>query len=134
MAAGGYVTRAPPGRPRWRGARDEDCGGSMKVLVVGGGGREHALCWTLAASPLCHKLYCAPGNAGIAEDAECVAITAEDIDGLVAFVQKEAIDYVVVGPEGPLVLGLVRSEEHTSELQSLMRNSSAVFCLKKTKK
>src|SRR3546814_14611214 len=79
----------------------------MKVLVVGGGGREHALCWTLAASPLCHKLYCAPGNAGIAEDAECVAIAAEDIDGLVAFVQKEAIDYVVVGPEGPLVLGLV---------------------------
>ena len=79
----------------------------MKLLVVGGGGREHALCWTLAASPLCHKLYCAPGNAGIAEEAECVAIAAEDIDGLVAFVQKEAVDYVVVGPEGPLVLGLV---------------------------
>jgi phosphoribosylamine--glycine ligase len=79
----------------------------MKVLVVGGGGREHALCWTLAASPLCHKLYCAPGNAGIAEEAECIAIAAEDIDGLVAFVQKEAVDYVVVGPEGPLVLGLV---------------------------
>jgi phosphoribosylamine--glycine ligase len=79
----------------------------MKVLVVGGGGREHALCWTLAASPLCHKLYCAPGNAGIAEEAECIAIAADDIDGLVAFVQKEAVDYVVVGPEGPLVLGLV---------------------------
>src|SRR3546814_11204637 len=79
----------------------------MKVLVVGGGGREHALCWTIAASPLCHKLFCAPGNAGIAEEAECVAIAAEDIDGLVSFVQKEAIDYVVVGPEGPLVLGLV---------------------------
>src|SRR3546814_15130296 len=79
----------------------------MKVLVVGGGGREHALCWTIAASPLCHKLFCAPGNAGIAEEAECVAIAAEDIDGLVALVQKEAIDYVVVGPEGPLVLGLV---------------------------
>ena len=79
----------------------------MKVLVVGGGGREHALCWTLAASPLCHKLFCAPGNAGIAEDAECVAIAAEDIDGLLAFVKEEAIDYVVVGPEAPLVLGLV---------------------------
>src|SRR3546814_19823480 len=79
----------------------------MKVLVVGGGGREHALCWTIAASPLCHKLFCAPGNAGIAEEAECVAIAAEDIDGLVAFVQKEDIEYVVVGPEGPLVLGLV---------------------------
>ena len=46
----------------------------MKILVVGGGGREHALCWTIAASPLCHKLYCAPGNAGIAEEAECVGI------------------------------------------------------------
>ncbi|NIA71189.1 phosphoribosylamine--glycine ligase [Pelagibius litoralis] len=79
----------------------------MKILVVGGGGREHALCWTLAASPLCHKLFCAPGNAGIAEDAECVPIAAEDIDGLVDFVQREAIDYVVVGPEAPLVLGLV---------------------------
>lgn len=79
----------------------------MKVLVVGGGGREHALCWTIAASPLCHKLYCAPGNAGIAEDAECVPIAAEDVAGLVAFAQKEAIDYVVVGPEAPLVAGLV---------------------------
>ena len=79
----------------------------MKVLVVGGGGREHALCWTIAASPLCHKLFCAPGNAGIAEEAECVAIAAEDIAGILAFVQKEAIDYVVVGPEAPLVAGLV---------------------------
>ena len=79
----------------------------MKILVVGGGGREHALCWTLAASPLCHKLFCAPGNAGIAEEADCVPIAAEDIDGLLAFVQQEAIDYVVVGPEAPLVLGLV---------------------------
>ncbi|MGF1630582.1 MAG: phosphoribosylamine--glycine ligase [Kiloniellaceae bacterium] len=79
----------------------------MKVLVVGGGGREHALCWTIAASPLCHKLFCAPGNAGIAEEAECVPIAPEDIAGLLAFVQKEAIDYVVVGPEGPLVQGLV---------------------------
>jgi len=79
----------------------------MKVLVVGGGGREHALCWTIAASPLCHKLYCAPGNAGIAEEAECVAIAADDVEGLIAFVQREAVDYVVVGPEAPLVLGLV---------------------------
>lgn len=79
----------------------------MKVLVVGGGGREHALCWTIAASPLCHKLYCAPGNAGIAEEAECVPIAAEDVEGLIAFVKKAAIDYVVVGPEAPLVAGLV---------------------------
>jgi phosphoribosylamine---glycine ligase len=79
----------------------------MRILVVGGGGREHALCWTIAASPLCHKLYCAPGNAGIAEEAECVPIAADDVEGLVAFARKEAIDYVVVGPEAPLVLGLV---------------------------
>ena len=79
----------------------------MKVLVVGSGGREHALCWSIGASPLCDALYCAPGNAGIAAEAECVAIAADDIDGLVAFCSDEAIDFVVVGPEAPLVLGLV---------------------------
>jgi len=79
----------------------------MRILVVGGGGREHALCWAIGGSPLCDKLYCAPGNAGIAQDAECVAIGADDVDGLVAFAKDNAIDLVVVGPEGPLVLGLV---------------------------
>ncbi|WP_448188672.1 phosphoribosylamine--glycine ligase [Azospirillum sp. sgz301742] len=79
----------------------------MKVLVVGSGGREHALCWAIKRSPLCDRLYCAPGNAGIAEVAECVAIGAEDVDGLLRFAQDNAIDFVVVGPEGPLVLGLV---------------------------
>ena len=79
----------------------------MKVLVVGSGGREHALCWKLAASPLCAKLYCAPGNAGIKEIAECVGVAADDIDGLVDFARKTAIDFVVVGPEAPLVGGLV---------------------------
>lgn len=79
----------------------------MKVLVVGSGGREHALCWAIAASPLCDALYCAPGNAGIAADAECVPIGAEDFDGLVAFAKDNAIDFVVVGPEAPLVAGLV---------------------------
>jgi len=79
----------------------------MRILVVGGGGREHALCWAIAGSPLCDKLYCAPGNAGIAQDAECVAIGAEDVDALVAFAEDNAIDLVVVGPEAPLVLGLV---------------------------
>ena len=84
----------------------------MKVLVVGSGGREHALCWTIAASPLCDELYCAPGNAGIAEEAACVDIGAEDIGGLLAFARDNAIDFVVVGPEGPLVLSLVdRLEE-----------------------
>ncbi len=79
----------------------------MKVLVVGSGGREHSLCWAIAASPLCDKLFCAPGNAGIAADAECVDIGAEDIDGLIGFVKANEIDFVVVGPEGPLILGLV---------------------------
>ena len=79
----------------------------MNILVVGGGGREHALCWKIAASPLCDRLYCAPGNAGIAEVAECLPVGAEDIDGLVAQARDTAIDYVVVGPEAPLVTGLV---------------------------
>ena len=79
----------------------------MKVLVVGAGGREHALCWSIAASPLCHKLYCAPGNAGIAAEAECVPIAAENVPALVEFAIEEAIDFVVVGPEAPLCAGLV---------------------------
>jgi len=78
----------------------------MRILVVGSGGREHALCWKIAASPLCDRLYCAPGNAGIAEEAECVAIGAEDVDALVEFARRESIDFVVVGPEAPLVKGL----------------------------
>ena len=78
----------------------------MRILVVGSGGREHSLCWAIAKSPLCDKLFCAPGNAGIAEEAELVAIGAEDIEALVVFVKTQNIDFVVVGPEGPLVLGL----------------------------
>ncbi|SFK25766.1 phosphoribosylamine--glycine ligase [Falsiroseomonas stagni] len=78
----------------------------MQVLVVGGGGREHALCWAIAASPLLGKLFCAPGNPGIAEVAECVAIGAEDIPAIVAFAVERKIDLVVAGPEAPLTLGL----------------------------
>jgi phosphoribosylamine--glycine ligase len=78
----------------------------MKVLVVGGGGREHALCWAIAASPLLTQLWCAPGNAGIAEVAECVPVGAEDIPALVGFARDQAVDLVVVGPEAPLTLGL----------------------------
>lgn len=78
----------------------------MKVLVVGGGGREHALCWAISASPLLTKLWCAPGNAGIAEVAVCVAIDSLDIGGLVAFAKWQIVDLVVVGPEAPLTLGL----------------------------
>ena len=82
-------------------------GADMRILVVGSGGREHALCWAIAASPLCAKLYCAPGNAGIAAEAECVAIAADDLDGLTDFARRQRIDLVVVGPEAPLVAGLV---------------------------
>ncbi len=78
----------------------------MKVLLVGSGGREHALAWALAASPLITKLYCAPGNAGIAEVCECVPVAATDLDGLVAFAKTQAIDFAVIGPEAPLVAGL----------------------------
>src|SRR5690348_8031489 len=79
----------------------------MRILVVGSGGREHALCWKLASSPLCEALYCAPGNAGIAQDATCVPVAANDLDGIVALAKKERIDFVVVGPEDPLCLGMV---------------------------
>jgi len=78
----------------------------MDVLVVGSGGREHALCWALRRSPLCGRLLCAPGNAGIAEVADCVAVAADDIARLVELARKEDIDFVVIGPEAPLVAGL----------------------------
>ena len=78
----------------------------MRVLVVGSGGREHALCWSLAASPLLTKLWCAPGNPGIAQVAECVPIGDTDIASLVAFAQDNEIDLVVPGPEAPLVAGI----------------------------
>lgn len=78
----------------------------MRILVVGGGGREHALCWAISASPLCTKLSCAPGNAGIAQVAECIDVAAEDIAGQVALAKREKVDFVVVGPEVPLAMGL----------------------------
>ena len=79
----------------------------MKVLVVGGGGREHAICWKLAQSDKITKLYCAPGNAGIAKVAECVNVGAEDIDGICAWAKDNAIDLAVIGPEVPLAMGIV---------------------------
>ncbi|MFP6742505.1 MAG: phosphoribosylamine--glycine ligase [Alphaproteobacteria bacterium] len=85
----------------------------MRVLVVGSGGREHALCWAIAASPLCDELLCAPGNAGIAQDAECVPVAVDDLGGLIALCGQRAIDFVVVGPEAPLVAGLVDRLEAT---------------------
>lgn len=79
----------------------------MKVLVVGGGGREHAMIWKIAQSPLVRKIFCAPGNAGIADFAECVPIDAEDVEQLAAFARQQKIDLTVVGPEGPLSKGIV---------------------------
>src|SRR5712692_5498983 len=102
-AASGRSFIAPSYRSRERSA--------MRVLVIGSGGREHALVWAIAASPLIGRLYCAPGNAGIAEDAECVAVAASDTKGIIAFCKKAAVDLVVVGPEAPLVGGLVDALE-----------------------
>ncbi len=78
----------------------------MNILLIGSGGREHALAWALSASPLLTRLYCAPGNPGIAAVAQCVPIAAMDFDGLLAFAREKKIDFVVVGPETPLVAGL----------------------------
>ena len=79
----------------------------MKILVVGGGGREHALAWKLAQSRHCTRLYAAPGNPGIAQVGECVAIGADDVDALVQFAREQAVDLTVVGPEAPLTAGIV---------------------------
>ncbi len=79
----------------------------MKVLVIGNGGREHALVWKLSQSPRVNKVFCAPGNAGISEIAECIDIKADDIDGLLDFAKYEWIDLTVVGPEAPLTAGIV---------------------------
>jgi phosphoribosylamine--glycine ligase len=79
----------------------------MNILILGSGGREHALAWKMAASPLANKLYCAPGNAGIAQEAECVALDLADHAAVIAFCKTNNIDLVVVGPEMPLCAGIV---------------------------
>jgi phosphoribosylamine--glycine ligase len=83
----------------------------MKILVVGSGGREHAIIWRLSRDSEKHELYCAPGNAGIESIAACVAVKADDVDSLVAWAKTEKPDLVVVGPEAPLVIGLVDAME-----------------------
>jgi phosphoribosylamine--glycine ligase len=79
----------------------------MNILILGSGGREHALAWKMAASPLADKLYCAPGNAGIAREAECVALDLADHKTVIAFCKANKIDFVVVGPELPLCAGII---------------------------
>ncbi len=83
----------------------------MKILVVGGGGREHAIIWKIAQSPKVEKIYCAPGNGGIAELAECVNVAATDIDGMVALAKEKAVDLVMVAPDDPLAMGMVDALE-----------------------
>src|SRR6202171_5239156 len=80
--------------------------GTMKVLVIGGGGREHALVWKLSESPRVEKIWCAPGNGGIAAEAECVAIDAGDVGAIVALAERIQPELTIVGPELPLVNGL----------------------------
>ncbi|MGL5313156.1 MAG: phosphoribosylamine--glycine ligase, partial [Peptostreptococcaceae bacterium] len=79
----------------------------MKILVVGGGGREHAIAWKLSNENNVEKIYCAPGNAGITDVAECLNINDSDIDSLVKFAKENSIDLTIVGPEVPLVKGIV---------------------------
>lgn len=105
----------------------------LNVLVVGGGGREHALVWKLKQSPRVKKIYCAPGNAGIAQLADCVTIAAEDIQGLLHFAEQASIDLTVVGPEAPLVAGIVDTFEQAgrrifgpSQKAALLEGSKAL--------
>src|ERR1700716_3277188 len=79
----------------------------MHILLLGSGGREHALAWKIAASPLVTKLWCAPGNAGIAREAECVALDIADHAAVIDFCKRNAVELVVVGPETPLAAGIV---------------------------
>src|SRR5215470_253385 len=79
----------------------------MNILLLGSGGREHALAWKMAASPLTDRLFCAPGNAGIAQEAQCVALDLGDHAAIITFCRANGIDFVVVGPEAPLCAGIV---------------------------
>ena len=79
----------------------------MKILIVGGGGREHAIAVAVAESPKADKIYCAPGNAGIAEVAECVPIGVDEFDKIASFAKEKEVDLVIVGPDDPLAAGLV---------------------------
>ena len=99
----------------------------MKVLVIGGGGREHAIVHTLKKSPKVDYIWCAPGNGGIAAEAECVAIKATDIDGMVAFAKEHKPDLVMVAPDDPLALGMVDALErcHHRGQQVLCQGSDA---------
>jgi len=99
----------------------------MKILVVGGGGREHAIVWALSKSPRVSKIYCAPGNAGIASLAECVPIKATDVSDMVDFAKKEAFDLVMVAPDDPLALGMVDAMEEAGIRTFGPRKNAAII-------
>ena len=105
----------------------------MKILVIGSGGREHALVWKLAQSPHATQMWCAPGNAGIAQErlakngsaVECVNIGAEDLPKLLAFAQEKKVDFTVVGPDNPLALGIVDLfQKHGLKIWGVNRKAS----------
>ncbi|MFH1391926.1 MAG: phosphoribosylamine--glycine ligase [Candidatus Diapherotrites archaeon] len=106
----------------------------MKILVIGGGGREHTLCWKLAQSSRVKKIFCAPGNAGTAELGENVPISSDDIPALLKFAKKEQITLAIVGPEAPLVNGIVDEFEHAGlrvfgpKKEAAMLEGSKAFC------
>ncbi len=104
----------------------------MKVLIVGGGGREHALAWAIAKSPRVEGIVCAPGNGGIAEIAACVDIKATDVEGMVAYAVQERFDLVVVAPDDPLALGMVDAMEAAGLRAFGPRQSAAVIEASKT--
>ena len=100
----------------------------MNILVIGSGGREHAIIRKLKESPKTEKLWCAPGNGGIAADAECVAINAMDIDGVVDFAKKNAVDLVFVAPDDPLAAGMVSVHSDRARMRP---SSRAARCSRK---
>ena len=99
----------------------------MKILVVGGGGREHTIVWKVAQSDKVSKIYCAPGNGGISKLAECVDISATDIDSMVAFAKEKEIDLVMVAPDDPLVLGMVDAMEEAGICAFGPRKNAAII-------
>src|SRR3989338_6633515 len=99
----------------------------MNVLVIGSGGREHALVWKLSQSPKVKKIFCAPGNGGIAQLAECLSISPENGPGLVEFAKKAKIDLTVVGPELPLSRGIVDEfEKHDLRIFGPKKNAAVL--------
>src|SRR5690606_6341901 len=100
------LTRSPPRHTGKRQRLSRGSERSMNVLLIGSGGREHALAWKIAASPMLTRLYAAPGNPGIASEAELVSLDIADHPAVAAFCREKAIDLVVVGPEAPLVAGI----------------------------